>query len=62
MAKSPATRMSIAGMLRRELTEAKAYQRKKEKYDTVSGAFVTKTCFLRHLPSVLLKFKIQRYG
>ncbi len=28
--KSPSTRMAIAGMLRRELTEAKAYQKRKE--------------------------------
>lgn len=47
--KSPATRMSIAGMLRRELTEAKAYQIRKEKAEAAGEDFepdFTKECWL----------------
>ncbi len=47
--KSPATRMSIAGMLRRELTEAKAYEKRKEKAEEAGEEFeldFTKECWL----------------
>lgn len=46
---SPSTRMAIAGMLRRELTEAKAYQKQKEKALQSGEDFeedFTKECWL----------------
>ncbi len=47
--KSPATRMSIAGMLRRELTEARAYEKRKQKAEEAGEEFepdFTKECWL----------------
>ncbi len=47
--KSPSTRMAIAGMLRQELTEARAYQKRKEKAVQAGDEFeedFTKECWL----------------
>ncbi len=47
--KSPVTRMSIAGMLRKELTEARSYYDKKQVAETAGEAFVqdfTKECWI----------------